>query len=93
VIIGVVCYYLILAGTEVPIRFDPEPTDTAVYEQGLPLKRAIIATGAGAAYHQESKAVGAHTAPDPGNRGISGIAKEYHGKLFNKTNSASESSA
>jgi hypothetical protein len=93
VIIGVVCYYLILAGTEVPIRFDPEPTDTAVYEQGRPLKRTIIATGAGAAYHQESKAVGAHPEPDSGNRGIYGIAKEYHGKLFNKTNSASENSA
>lgn len=64
VIIGVVWYYLFLAGTEVPTHVDPEPTETAVYEQGRPLKRAIIATGAGAAYHQESKAVGAHAVPD-----------------------------
>jgi hypothetical protein len=90
---GVIYWYLFLAGTEVPIHFDTMPLDTAVYEQGGPLEHRITATGAGTGYGQENKAIHDHALPDSGNGGISGLAKEYHGKLFKKENSASESSA
>ena len=88
---GVIYWYLFLAGTEVPIHFDTLPLDTAVYEQGGPLEHSITATGAGTGYGQEDKT--SHPVPDSGNGGLSGLAKEYHGKLFKKDNSASESSA
>jgi len=95
---GVVYWYLFLAGTEVEIHFDTMPTDTAVYEQGGPLERTITATGAGTGYGRETnggetKTPHDTTIPDSGNRGISGIAREFHAKHFKKNNSASESSA
>jgi hypothetical protein len=92
---GVMYWYLFLAGTEVPIHFDTMPLDTAVYEQGGPLERQITATGAGTGYGNghENEASHNHAVPDSGNKGKSGLAKEYHGKLFKKDNSASESFA
>ena len=91
---GAVYWYLFLAGTEVPIHFDTMPMDNAVYEQGGPLEHAITSTDAGTGYGNghDAKEAGGHL-PDSGNRGISGLAKEYHGKLFKKENVASNSSA
>lgn len=87
---GVVYWYLFLAGEEVPIHFDSDPMDTAVYEQGGPLQHAMTNTGAGTGYangHEEKTIPAA--VPHSGNRGLSGIAKDYHGKLFKKEETTS----
>jgi hypothetical protein len=69
-----------------------------VYEQGGPLEHTITATGAGTGYGRETnggetKAPHDATIPDSGNRGISGLAREFHTKHFKKNNPANESSA
>jgi hypothetical protein len=48
------------------------------------------ATGGGVGYAQEAKTD--HPIPDSGNGPVSGIAKDFHGKLFKKDNSASDGS-
>ena len=95
---GVIYWYLFLAGNEVEIHFDTMPMDTAVYEQGGPLETQITSTGAGTGYGiehsngQEVKGLN-HSVPDSGNRGVSGLAKELHGKMFKKDKTSTESSA
>ena len=92
---GAIYWYLFLAGNEVEIHFDTMPMDTAVYEQGGPLHHEITATGAGTAYGNEEKTThNMHAVPDSGNGGVSGLAKELHGKMFKRDKTAStESSA
>ena len=83
---GVVYWYLFLAGEEVEIHFDTMPLDTAVYEQGGPLEHQITATGAGTGYSSgEQKVNGVDAAiPNSGNRGVSGLAKDFHARHFKK---------
>lgn len=70
------------------------PMDSAVYEQGGPLQHEITATGAGTGYGNESKGIHhGHTVPDSGNVGVSGLAKELHGKMFKKDKTSTDSSA
>jgi len=92
---GAIYWYLFLEGDDVEIHFDTMPMDTAVYEQGGPLQHEITATGAGTAYGNEAKTTrNGHTMPDSGNSGVSGLAKELHGKMFKKDKASStESSA
>lgn len=91
---GAIYWYLFLAGNEVEIHFDTMPMDTAVYEQGGPLQHEITSTGAGTAYGNEVKgARHGHAVPDSGNGGVSGLAKELHGKMFKKEKTSTESSA
>jgi len=70
--------------------------DTAVYEQGGPLEHAITATGAGTGYDGHAHANGkengrvngekksAEHIPDSGNKGLSGMAKDFHIRHFRK---------
>ena len=92
---GVLYWYLFLAGNEVEIHFDTMPMDTAVYEQGGPLQNAITSTGAGTGYGNEHghEVKGLNTVPDSGNMGVSGLAKDLHGKLFKKDKTSTDSSA
>lgn len=91
---GVLYWYLFLAGTEVEIHFDTMPLDTAVYEQGGPLQHQITGTGAGTGYQNvhgpEVKEGHSHSIPHSGNGGVSGLAKEFHAKHFNKNTTSSE---
>ena len=74
------------------IHFDTMPMDTAVYEQGGPLQHTITATGAGTGYRNEHKVDNhAHPVPDSGNGGVSGLAKELHGKMFKRGTQSDES--
>jgi hypothetical protein len=88
---GVLYWYLYLAGTEVPIHFDTAPLDVADYERGGSLQNVITATSGATGCVQETKT--RHIVPDSGNGAVSGIAKDLHGRLFKKDNSASDSSA
>ncbi len=70
--------------------------DTAVYEQGGPLENAITSTGAGTGYDGHAHANGKEHGrvngekrsvehiPDSENKGLSGIAKDYHIRHFRK---------
>lgn len=70
--------------------------DTAVYEQGGPLERHMTAGGAGTGYgHQNGHLTGGENGhktgiPDSGNKGLSGIAKEFHIRNFQKKKEAGE---
>jgi Formate/nitrite transporter len=90
---GVIYWYLFLAGNEVEIHFDTMPMDTAVYEQGGPLQNTITSTGAGTGYGNENEVKHGHLVPDSGNKGVSGLAKDLHGKMFKKDKSSTDSSA
>ena len=93
---GAIYWYLFLAGNEVEIHFDTMPMDTAVHEQGGPLQSEITSTGAGTAYGNGNGLKGRRNraVPDSGNNGVSGLARELHGKLFKRNKSSSiESSA
>jgi hypothetical protein len=96
--VGVLYWYLYLAGNEVPIHFDNTPMDTAVYEQGGPLHQHMTSTGAGTGYGTQSNGHGpeikdGHAIPDSGNRGVSGLARDLHGKMFKKEKTSSDTSA
>lgn len=78
---GVVYWYLFLEGEDVPIHFDEGlAPDTAVYEQGGPIRREVTGTGAGTG--EKGFAVG--RMPDSGNRGISGLGRELNKGLFGR---------
>jgi len=85
---GLIYWYLFLHGEDVPIHFDTTPIDTAVYEQGGPLHQEITATGAGTGYGNEN---GKGMLPDAGNKGLSGLARDFHARHFTKA--SEESSA
>lgn len=94
---GAIYWYLFLADTEVEIHFDNERSamDIAVYEQGGPLEPSITATGAGTGYgngHANGNAASHKVGgiPDSGNKGLSGMAKEFHIKHFEKKKQNSE---
>lgn len=91
---GVIYWYLFLAGNEVEIHFDTMPLDTAVYEQGGPLQHHITSTGAGTGYANgsgvEVKEGHTHAIPHSGNGGVSGLAKDFHAKHFKKETTTDE---
>jgi len=95
--VGVLYWYLYLAGNEVPIHFDNMPMDTAVYEQGGPIEHRMTNTGAGTGYSQSNghgpEIKDGHQIPDSGNNGVSGLARELHGKMFKKDKTSTDSSA
>jgi hypothetical protein len=92
--VGAIYWYLFLEGTEVEIHFDTTPLDTAVYEQGGPLRHQITPTGAGTAnqngHGPELKEGHSHPVPHSGNGGLSGIAKDFHIKHFKKNTTTGE---
>ncbi|RDW73280.1 hypothetical protein BP6252_07187 [Coleophoma cylindrospora] len=96
--VGVLYWYLFLAGEDVPIHFDFNPNDIATYQQGGPLEHTMTATGAGTGYgneiraHDKTNKHAMHIIPDSGNRAASGIAKEYNKEQFQKDESSNGSS-
>lgn len=49
-----------------------------MFVKGGPIKREITATGAGTGYNNSQQ----QSIPDSGNKGISGIAKDFHARHF-----------
>lgn len=67
--VGVMYWYLFLAGNDVEIHFDHSPYDIAVYEQGgLGSRNPSVATAV----------------PDSAGNAQSGLAKDLHAGLFKK---------